>query len=110
MKPNLPRSFHSLSKHEQQAIEKALQDAMDREICDTQIIWIKMACIILHDLGFTSDDAMMFIGNWRRMYAYNSRLPDQAAQDAWLNKHLSEIFGEGGFPEEYVQNFRNIGR
>ncbi len=122
LKPNLPRGYFSLPKHEQQAIKDAVAEwtelSVDKEICDTQIIWIKMASVNLHktlksvDLATITpqDLVMLFLGGWKMMYVYNSRCPDKAAQDAWLNKELKEIFGEDGFPEEFIQSFRNIGR
>lgn len=110
LKPNFPRSYRSLPQREKDAIEQALQEAMDKEICDTQIIWIKMGCINLHNQGRTLDDILMYIGGWKMLYTYNSRLRDKAAQDAWLESKMTEIFGEQGFPEDFVQNLRNIGR
>ena len=118
LKPNLPRTYHSLREVEKKIIEKAYEDAMDKEICDTQIIWIKMASIILHDLCKSTDLSQtapleivhLFLGSWKRIYTYNSRLLNKAEQDAWLGGKLAEIFGEKGFPEAFIQSLRNIGR
>jgi hypothetical protein len=110
----MPRSYQSLPEREKQAIYNCLLEwterAVDKEICDTQIIWIKMMCIGLHDAGCSMDEIIMSVAAWKRLYTYNSRLPDKAAQDAWLDAKMKEIFGESGFPEEFVQNLRNIGR
>ena len=51
MKAIMPKVFNQLSKNEQQRIMKSLEDAMDNELCEAQFIWLKMACIILHDMG-----------------------------------------------------------
>ncbi len=110
IKPNFPRCYHSLRQAEKNAIEQALQEALDKEICDTQIIWIKMQCVSMHDAGCTLDEILMSIGGWKRLYTYNSRLKDKSEQDAWLDKKMAEIFGEQGFPEDFVQSLRNIGR
>ena len=110
MKAIMPKVFNQLSKNEQQRIMKSLEDAMDNELCEAQFIWLKMACIILHDMGLQKDDITTFVGRWKMMYRANSRFPDKAAQDAFLEPKLAEIFGEGGFPEEFVQSFKKIGR
>lgn len=117
LKPNVPRSFHSLRESEKRVIEEAYEAAMDKEICDTQIIWIKMACMNLYDVLKSTemkvdpiDVIYLFLGGWRRMYTYNSRLAGKTEQDAWLGKKINEIFGKQGFPEDFVESFRNIGR
>lgn len=110
MKAIMPKVFNQLSKNEQQRIMKSLEDAMDNELCEAQFIWLKMACIILHDMGLPVDDITTFVGKWKMMYRTNSRFPDKAAQDAFLEPKLAEIFGQGGFPEEFVQSFKKIGR
>lgn len=68
------------------------------------------ACCILYDMGVPKDDILMFIGGWKRLYRANSRFKDKAEQAAFLDPRMEQIFGEGGFPEEYVQSFRDIGR
>lgn len=110
LKPNMPRPYHSLRQWEKDAIENAMQEAMDKEICDTQIIWIKMGCIAVYNIRRCLDDVYSFIAAWKRLYTYNSRLADKAAQDAWLGKEMARIFGDDGFPEEFVDKMRNIGR
>lgn len=122
LKPNLPRGYFSLPKHEQQAIKDAVAQwtelSVDKEICDTQIIWIHIACTVINkvmksvELATTTpcDFICSFLAVFKRMYVYNSRLPNKEAQDAWLKAEMAEIFGEDGFPEDYVQDFRNIGR
>ena len=110
MKANLPKVFNQLSKNEQQRIINAYEDAMDNELCEAQFIWLKMACSILHDMGMPKDDVYVFIAGWTRMYRTNARLPDKEAQDAFLKTRMADIFGEDGFPEEYMQSMKDIGR
>lgn len=38
------------------------------------------------------------------------RILKQAEQDAFLDPKMAEIFGEGGFPYEFMQSLRDIGR
>lgn len=110
MKANVPKVFSQLSKNEQERIMKAYEDAMDEELCDAQIVWIKMACCLLHDMGLTSEQVTTFLGMWKSIYRKNARIKDKAEQDAYLNPQLAEIFGADGFPEDFVQSLREIGR
>jgi hypothetical protein len=110
MKANMPKVFNQLSKNEQTRILQKMEDAMDDELCLAQFVWIKMACSILHDLGLTESQITQFIGSWKMMYRANSRFKDKAEQDAFLDKRMAEIFGEGGFPEEFMQSMKDIGR
>ena len=110
MNANLPKSFSQLRKSEQDRILKQMEDAMDNELCEAQFIWIKMACYILHDIGLDESAITQFIGDWKRLYRANSRFATKAEQDAFLDPKMAEIFGEGGFPEEFMQSLRDIGR
>lgn len=110
MKANLTKAFNQLSKNEQERILKKMEDAMDDEIVEAQFIWIKMGCAILHSIGLTESQITQFIGAWKMMYRSNSRFKDKEEQSAFLDERMAEIFGEGGFPEEYMQSMRDIGR
>ena len=110
MNANLPKSFSQLRKSEQDRILKHMEDAMDNELCDAQIIWIKMACCILHDMGKTESEITQFIGGWKRLYRANSRFKTKAEQDAFLDPRMAEIFGENGFPYEFIESLKNIGK
>ena len=110
MNANLPKSFSQLRKAEQDRILKHMEDAMDEELCQAQFIWIKMACCILHDIGLDESQITQFIGGWKRLYRANSRFANKAEQDAFLDPRMAEIFGEGGFPEEFMQSLKDIGR
>ena len=110
MKANMPKTFSQLSKNEQDRILKHMEDAMDNELCEAQFIWIKMACAILHNLGLDESQITQFLGSWKMMYRANSRLKDKAEQDAFLDARMAAIFGEGGFPEEFMQSMKDIGR
>ena len=103
------KSFSQLRKSEQDRILKQMEDAMDNELCEAQFIWIKMACCILHDMGKTESDITQFIGGWKRLYRANSRFKTKAEQDAFLDPRMEEIFGPGGFPEEFMQSLKEIG-
>lgn len=106
----MPKCYNQLSPSEKQRIENAIFDRLDNELCEAQFVWLKMACCILHDMGLYKDDIMMFIGSWKHMYRCNSRCQHKSDQEALLAPRLTEIFGEDGFPEEFMQSFREIGR
>lgn len=110
MKANMPKAFNQLSKNEQERILKRMEDTMDNELCEAQFIWIKMACAILHNLGLAESQITQFIGSWKMMYRANSRFKDKAEQDAFLDARMADIFGEGGFPEEFMHSMKDIGR
>lgn len=105
----LGKSFSQLRKSEQDRILKQMEDAMDNELCEAQFIWIKMACAILHTLGQTESEILQFLGSWKMMYRANSRFKDKAEQDAFLDARMADIFGEGGFPQEFMDGLREIG-
>ena len=110
MKANLTKAFNQLSKNEQERILKKMEEAMDDEIVEAQFIWLKMGCAILHSIGLTESQILQFLGSWKMMYRSNSRFKDKEEQSAFLDARMAEIFGEGGFPEEYMQSMRDIGR
>ena len=110
MKANLGKSFSQLRKSEQDRILKQMEDTMDEELCQAQFIWIKMACAILHTLGHPESEILQFLGSWKMMYRANSRFKDKAEQDAFLDRRMNEIFGEGGFPEEFMLSLKEVGR
>jgi hypothetical protein len=87
-----------------------MEDAMDEELCQAQFIWIKMGCCILADMGKTESEITQWVGGWKRLYRANSRFATQDEQSAFLDKRMAEIFGEGGFPEEFMQSLKEIGR
>lgn len=110
MKANMPKCYNQLTPSEKQRIEDAICDRLDEELCQAQFVWLKMACIILYDMGLCKDDVIMFIGNWKRMYRANSRCEHKSDQDAFINPRITEIFGDNGFPEEFMHSFKEIGR
>ena len=109
MKANMPKCYNQLSPSEKQRIEDAIADRLDEELCEAQFIWIKMGCCILHDMGVSVDDILMWIGGWKRLYRANSRFKTKEEQSAFFDARMADIFGEGGFPEEYMQSLKDIG-
>jgi hypothetical protein len=106
----LGKEFEQLSKRAQERLLQRMYDKLDEELCDAQFIWIKMGCCILHDMGKTESEITQWIGGWKRLYRANSRFATKAEQDAFLDPKMAEIFGEGGFPYEFMHSLRDIGR
>ena len=66
MKCNLPRSYNQLPQAEKDAIQEAfneqLNHLLDKEEAEVQEIWIKLACILLHEnFGFGEQRLSRFI-------------------------------------------------
>lgn len=42
------------------------------------------------------------------MYRINSKLQGKAEQSAYIKAELNKIFGEGGYPYEYIDKLEDI--
>lgn len=110
MKVKMPKCYEQLKPSEKARIEKAIFDRLDDELCDAQFIWIKMACAVLNKVGLSEDEILQFLGGWKLMYRRNARFADKKEQTAFLDAEMANIFGERGFPEEFMISLREIGR
>lgn len=106
MKANLGKTLNKLTPSERNRI----YDQMDEELIFAQFIMIKEGACSLADMGATPDQILQWIGGYQRFYRQNSRFKTQEELLEFLDRRLENIFGVGGFPEEYLQSFRNIGR
>jgi hypothetical protein len=107
MKANLGKELHQLSP----SARNKIYDRMDEELIIAQFNWIRMG---IHAMSqnpkITKEDMLAWLAAFKLMYRKNSRFTTQAELDEYLTKSMDEIFGEGGFPDEYMRDFRNIGR
>lgn len=115
MNANTKNSWNRLPKKEQDLIIKTIRnsvyDEVDEQLYDTQIAWIKINCCIMWDCGCTIEQITQMIGLWKTYYRANSRFITTEEQENFINPKLEKVFGPGGFPyEEFVQNFKRIGR
>ena len=114
MKANVKKAWDMLSDKQRNSIIETLRqnmyDEWDEQLCDTQITWIKMSVCNMFEAGVPIDTIWTYLGMWKNMYRYNARLKTKAEQDTWLKPQLDKIFGPDGFPEEFVESLRNIGR
>lgn len=112
MKCNIPTSFNKLPKSERDAIQNALNDQLnhlvDKEEAELQEIWIKLACILLHEnFGFGEERLGRFIAGWHRVYRRNERTQTKSAQTAWLDEEMKKCFPKFGFPQRRIDNLKD---
>lgn len=113
MRANVPRSFETLTSADKKKINQYYTDMLNSELDKNEIelqkIWLQFACIVLHDaFGFGKDRCMVFIGNWKRMYRRNAKLNNKSEQDEFLKSEMAKIFGESGYPYDWVDSLKNI--
>ena len=111
MKCNLPTSFNKLPKSERDAIQDALNEQLnhlvDKEEAELQEIWIKLACILLHEnFGFGEQRLDRFIIAWNRIYRRNARTGNKAEQTAWLEEEMKKCFPKNGFPQCRIDHLK----
>ena len=109
MKANVPRSYLNLPPKEKKAIDQVLvkwaEDQVNHEEAELQKIWLQMACIVLHEaFGFGQRRCLTFLGNWKRMYRRIAKIATKEEQDAFLKAEMDKIFGEGGYPYEFIDS------
>ena len=113
MKAKIPTSYFNLPKKEKDAIDnqikKFINDQVDHEEAELQKIWLQMACIVLHEnFGFGKDRLMVFLGNWKTMYRINLKLGNYESQTEFLKEQMEKIFGECGYPYEWVDRMEDL--
>lgn len=108
MKANLKKTkeLHQLSNNALQRI----YDQMDEELVTAQFIMMKVGALAWADLGKPKEDIYEWLGGFQRFYRQNSRFETQGEMIDFIDGRLESYFGKDGFPEEYLQSFRNIGR
>lgn len=108
--PKMPKCWHRLPDYERQTILRIMTDTAydiaDKQLADTQEIWIKLACIILHEMGHTEEELLQFIAAWKRMYRRNARIQTKEEQALWLELELSKCFPTCGFPQFRIDDMK----
>lgn len=102
------KPWQALPKKQKDAIlemvEQKINEGVDREEAQLQKAWLQMACILVHKLGHDKDDCMMFLGGWKRLYHTIGKCKTNEERDAYLKTEMEKIFGEGGYPYEWVDS------
>ncbi len=111
MKCNLPRSYLNLPPAEKDVItdlfNEELNAAISKEEAELQEIWIKLACINLHEtFGFGEDRLNRFIAAWNKTYRRNERTGSTSAQTAWLDAEMAKCFPKFGFPQHRIDKLK----
>ena len=111
MKCNLPKSWDQLPKSERDLIQaefnKQLNHCIDKEEAEVQEIWIKLACILLHEtFGFGEKRLGRFIVAWNKIYRRNERLHTKSEQTAWLDEEMKKCFPKFGFPQFRIDRLK----
>ena len=116
LKPNLPRSWYSLPKKEQQAItaacERAVHATVNHEEALLQKRWLQLACIVLHRQKdpYGKMRCKAFLKDWKLIYYICSQFNTDAELEAWLKAETDKIFGKDGYPHEWVDSLENGGK
>lgn len=113
MKVRMPKSFLNLPNSEKEKINDVLTEEVKNQVnqnfAELQKIWLQLACIVLNrNFGFGKKRLTLFLGVWREMYRINSKLKSEAEQSAYIKAELNKIFGEGGYPYEYIDKLEEL--
>jgi hypothetical protein len=106
MKANAPRSWLTLPKREQKAIEEYVKEVAGKEMArESRVLlemYLKISCILQHDVfGKGEKSLTMYLGNHRTFFRSFKKLQTQAEQMEYINERISKIF-KNGFPQEFV--------
>jgi hypothetical protein len=109
---NLPKEWNDLKPSVQKKINDAFADAantlinqqVDKEEAEMQKTWILYGAVALAQNGASKDDILTWIGSWKRIYRANGRMKTKEEQEAFVSEHLASIFGEDGYPFEFVDS------
>ena len=112
MKANyLQKTIESLKPSEKKAMDEMYFARWDKELVTAQFNWIRMAIHAMsHNPKITKEDMFAWLASLKMMYRKNSRFTTQEQLDEYLTKSMNDIFGEGGFPDQYMRDFEKIGR
>lgn len=107
------KSWFRLPEYEREAIKEDLaekfNERLDEEEKEMQVTWIKMLCILLHELfGFGEIRLLRVIAYWKRLYARNKRYKTAAERDAWLDAEMKKLFPKCGFPDVRIQEMKDM--
>ena len=107
-------SWFKLPQKERDAIEQAKAEEARRlaedSLAETQEVWLKMDCMLLHNvLGLTEDQLIAHLLAWKRAYRMNLRIQTKEEQDAWLDAEMKKCFPTGGYPQTIIDDIRKRG-
>lgn len=109
--PKMPKTWDRLSDYDRKILTKVMSDTaydmVDKELRDTQEIWIKLCCVLLHDShDMDETELLQVIADWKRMYRRNERIKTKEEQTAWLDRELARCFPTCGFPQFRIDEMK----
>jgi hypothetical protein len=106
MKAILNKSYLNLPPSERRKIDKVCDaevvERVDKYFTKLQVKWLKAGCIVNARMGMSKEENLLWLANWREVYRMICNTPTDGAQDEFLNAEMTRIFGENGFPEQYI--------
>lgn len=109
MKANVQKTLKQLSPSALKQLDEWYLEKRDEDIIVAQFRWIKLGIrAMASNPKITTEDLLAWIVALKRLYQLNARFKNDEELDSYLNREMDRIFGEGKFPEEFVQNFRKI--
>lgn len=111
MRCNIPRQVTQMSPSDRKMIAKyytgQMYNGMDKENERVQEVMIKGNCSMLARVfGFTEEQLLAYVSEWKRFYRRLERLGTQEAQDAWLEEQMNECFPTCGFPQFRIDELK----
>ena len=111
-KLKLQKDWDDLKPSVQKKINDVFADAanelanrqIDKEEVQMQKTWILYGAVALAQGGATKDEIIAWIGSWKRIYRANGRMKTKEEQEAFVKRHLEAIFGEDGYPFDFVDS------
>lgn len=108
----LPKDWEDLKPSVQKKINEIYTEAattianqqIDKEEVQMQKTWIAYGAVALAENGATKDEILIWIASWKRIYRANGRMKTKEEQESFVSKHLASIFGEDGYPFEFVDS------
>ncbi len=111
MNCNIPRQVTQMSPSERLRIAKyyteQMYNGMDKENERVQEVMIKGNCVMLAKIfGFTEEQLLSYIAEWKRFYRRLERMKTQEEQDAWLDEQMKQCFPTCGFPQFRIDELK----
>lgn len=113
MNARFRKAWEQLRKADQDIINRVKTEEVRKEVIHTQAelqkIWLQLACIVLNRcFGFGRKRLLLFLGTWREIYRFNSKLKSKAEQTEWLRGEMDRIFGKDGYPYKYIDKLEDV--
>ena len=96
---------NAIVEYQRECLDELVRVNLDHEEAELQKAWLKMMCIANHDvLKVGKIRAIRVLHRWKRLYHIVGKLKTAEDRDAYLNAEMDKIFGEGGYPDEWVDS------